>query len=99
MKLNFYLNLNSYSFFNIKKKQGNFFGKINIDFFQDMKNNSFSYLFILYQLFKMILRVDSNVNFEIRIQICSTPIQFKFKYNLKCKYNQICKHRNPLQLP
>lgn len=38
-----------------------------------MKNNSFSYLFILYQLFKMILRVDSNVNFEIRIQICSTP--------------------------
>lgn len=73
MKLNFYLNLNSYSFFNIKKKQGNFFGKINIDFFQDMKNNSFSYLFILYQLFKMILRVDSNVNFEIRIQICSTP--------------------------
>lgn len=40
-----------------------------------MKNNYFSYLFILYQLFifKMILRVDSNVNFEIRIQICSTP--------------------------
>lgn len=41
------------------------------------ENNYFSYLFIYIAsvvfVFKMILRVDSNVNFEIRIQICSTP--------------------------